>query len=209
MTRAIQRCVLVAAGVLALADQPRPEAKAVIAGLRARGLDVVLLTGDRREVAAAIAAQVGIPAVRAEALPQDKVAAIEALRQQGHRVVMVGDGINDAPALGAADVGIAMGSGTDIAIAAAGCTLLRPDLHGVISALAIARATVRTIRQNLFWAFGYNAAMLPLAAAGHLSPMIASAAMALSSVSVVWNSLRLGRAVGRPGAAIRTAVTAA
>jgi Cu+-exporting ATPase len=189
------------AGVLALADAPRPEAAAAVAALRRLGLQVMLVTGDRREVADAVGRALAIERVHAGMSPADKAALVSSLREQGRRVAMVGDGINDAPALAAADVGIAIGSGTDVAIAAAGATLLRADLLAVPEAFVLARATLRTIRQNLGWAFGYNAAAVPLAAGAlfpvtgwQLSPMLASAAMAASSVSVVLNSLRLRRA---------------
>lgn len=181
------------AGLLLLADELRPEAAAAVAALHRRGLETALLSGDQRATARRIAARLGITRVEAPLRPAEKVAAIERLRAEGRVVAMVGDGINDAPALAAADVGIAMGSGTDAAIAAAGFTLLRPDPRLVAAALEIARATRRTIRQNLAWAFLYNLLGLPVAAAGLLSPALAGTAMALSSVSVVANALRLRR----------------
>lgn len=189
------------AGLLALADQVKPGAAEAVARLRRMGLLVVLLTGDATGPAHAVGEQVGADRVLADLLPEDKVAAIVDLRARGHRVGMVGDGINDAPALAAADVGIAIGTGTDVAIAAAGITLVGGDPRGVPDALALSRAAVRAIHQNLFWAFAYNVLALPLAAGALypwtgrlLSPIVASAAMSFSSVSVVLNSLRLRRA---------------
>ena len=188
-------------GVIAAADTLRPEAPDAVAGLLRRGLRVLLVTGDNPRTAAKIAQEAGIHDVRAHALPADKAAVISDLQRQGERVAMVGDGINDAPALAQADVGIAMASGTDIAAAAADITLLRTDLRAIGDAIDVSRATIRTIRQNLFWAFAYNVVSVPLAAGvlypltgWLLSPMVGSAAMALSSVSVVLNSLRLRRA---------------
>ncbi len=181
------------AGLLALADRPRPEAAAVVRVLREWGLRVVLLTGDNVRTARAIAREVGIDDVRAEVLPDQKVAVVQELREAGEIVAMVGDGINDAPALAQADVGIAMGSGTDVALEAGDVVLVRSDLRGLLVALELARQTLATIRWNLFWAFAYNTILIPVAAAGFLNPMLAGLAMALSSVFVVTNSLRLRR----------------
>jgi Cu+-exporting ATPase len=190
------------AGLLALADPVKPAAAPALERLRAHGLDLYLLTGDRRSTAEALARTVGIPAdhVVAEVLPEGKVRVVEDLQRAGHKVAMVGDGINDAPALAGADLGIAVGTGTDVAIEAADVTLIRDDLEGVATALVLARRTFRTIRQNLFGAFVYNSLGIPVAAGILypafgllLSPVFASLAMALSSVTVVSNSLRLRR----------------
>jgi Cu+-exporting ATPase len=186
------------AAVFAIADALRPESTAVIASLRRRGLRVVMLSGDRKTTAEAVAKQVGVDEVIAEVLPDGKVDAIKSLQRDGHRVAMVGDGLNDAPALAQADVGIAMASGTDIAAEAAAVTLMRSDLRAVEQAIALSTKTMKTMKQNLFWAFIYNVVGIPVAAgvlypafAILLSPILASAAMAFSSVSVVTNSLRL------------------
>jgi cation-transporting ATPase V len=180
-------------GVLAVADTLKPGAREQIERLHAMGLEVAMLTGDNATTAAAIAASAGIDRSLAEVMPADKVGEISRLRAEGKTVAMVGDGVNDGPALVHADLGIAIGSGTDVAIESSDLTLLRGDLEGVATAIELSRRTYRTIVQNLAWAFGYNAAAIPLAAAGLLNPVIAGAAMAASSVSVVSNSLRLRR----------------
>jgi Cu+-exporting ATPase len=189
-----------AAGVIAVADPVKQTTPEALAALRAEGVRVVMLTGDNRTTAMAVAARLGITEVEAEVLPDQKSAIVARLRQQGRVVAMAGDGVNDAPALAAADVGIAMGTGTDVAIESAGVTLLKGDLTGIVRARRLSRATMRNIRQNLVFAFAYNAAGVPVAAGLLyplfgilLSPMIAAAAMALSSVSVVTNALRLDR----------------
>ncbi|MCY0876921.1 MAG: heavy metal translocating P-type ATPase [Firmicutes bacterium] len=182
-------------GLIGITDRVRTGAGQAIADLQRMGLDVYMLTGDNRRTAIAVAAQIGLPAdhVFAEALPDQKVTLIEHLQADGHVVAMVGDGINDAPALARADIGCAIGSGTDVAIETADIVLLRGDLQGVVAGIKLARATMRKVRQNLAWAFGYNVLGIPLAAFGVVSPVIAGAAMALSSVSVVSNSLLLKR----------------
>jgi P-type Cu+ transporter len=180
-------------GAMAVADTVKPSAAAAVAELRRLGLRTVLLTGDSQATAEAVAAVVGTDEVIATALPDRKVAVIAGLQAAGHRVAMVGDGVNDGPALAAADLGLALGSGTDVAITAADLILLRDDLGAVPDALALARGTLGTIRGNLTWAFGYNIAAIPLAAAGFLNPLIAGAAMAASSAFVVGNSVRLRR----------------
>jgi len=181
------------AGSLSVSDPLRAGAVDAVRRFREMGLDVILLSGDRKEIAEAIAKQAGIASLIAEVLPDGKVAAIRQLQAEGHVVAMAGDGINDAPALAQADIGFAMGSGTSIAMEAGDVTLLRADLMGVARAIALSRATWKVMKQNLGWALGYNAIAIPAAAFGYLSPVIASAAMALSSVSVVMNSLRLKR----------------
>ena len=185
-------------GLIAFGDEPRATAKAAIAGLERLGIETTMISGDSEGAARHVAHQLGLTRYEANVLPRDKARRVESLRQHGRVVAMVGDGINDAPALAAADVGVAMGSGTDIAMHAAGITLLRPDPRLVAAAIEISRMTVRKIRQNLFWAFVYNVVGIPLAAFGVLTPVFAGAAMALSSVSVVSNALLLKRYRERP-----------
>jgi len=178
-------------GAVAVRDTVKPSAPAAVARLSDLGLRPVLLTGDNAATARAVAAAAGIGEVLAEALPADKARMITDLQAAGRPAAMVGDGVNDAPALAAAQLGLALGSGTDVAIVAADMILLRDDLEAVPDAIALARATFRTIRRNLAWAFCYNMLAIPLAALGFLNPLLAAATMTLSSVFVVWNSLRL------------------
>jgi Cu+-exporting ATPase len=192
------------AAVIGVADPIKPGTVEAIAQLRAMGLGLVMISGDNKATARIIAAKLSITEVVAEVLPAGKVAALDALRATGESLAFVEDGINDATALAAADVGVAIGTGTDVAIEAADVVLMSGDLRGVVGALAISRATMRNIKQNLFWAFGYNAALIPVAAGAlypiwglQLSPMLAAGAMALSSVFVLTNALRL-RWVGGP-----------
>jgi P-type Cu+ transporter len=182
-----------ARGMIAVADTVKPTSAAAVQQLRRLGLTPVLLTGDHRTSAENVARQVGIDEVIADVTPQGKVAEVTRLQESGRQVAMVGDGVNDAAALAQADLGIAMGTGTDVAIQASDLTLVRGDLRAAADAIRLARATLRTIHVNLFWAFAYNVAAIPLAALGFLNPMFAGAAMALSSVSVVMNALRLRR----------------
>ena len=180
-------------GLLAFGDAPKPSAREAVARLRRRGIAVMMLTGDGMGAARAVAAALGIDQVRAEVLPEGKAEAVAALRGAGQVVAVVGDGVNDAPALAAADVGIAMATGTDVAMHTAGITLMRGDPLLVADALDVSRRTYRKIKQGLFWAFAYNVVGIPLAVFGLLSPVVAGAAMALSSVSVVANALLLRR----------------
>ncbi|HEY2013093.1 MAG TPA: heavy metal translocating P-type ATPase [Bryobacteraceae bacterium] len=179
------------AGTIEVADTIKPETAEAVRRLKAMGLEVWMLTGDKRSTAEAIAKEAGIENVLAEVMPEEKVAQIQKLQAQGRRVAMAGDGLNDAPALAQADLGLAMASGTGAAMEAGDITLMRDSVHGVADAIELSRHTMRIIRQNLFWAFAYNTVGIPIAALGLLSPMLASAAMALSSVTVVSNSLRL------------------
>jgi P-type E1-E2 ATPase len=180
-------------GAFAVTDTIKPSAAPAVARLRRLGLRPVLLTGDNAATARAVADTAGISEVISEALPAAKTRVIAGLQDEGRSVAMVGDGVNDGPALAAARLGLALGSGTDVAIAAADMIVLRDDLDAVPEVIALARATFRTIRANLAWAFCYNVLAIPLAAIGLLNPLVAAATMTLSSVFVVWNSLRLRR----------------
>jgi P-type E1-E2 ATPase len=182
-----------ARGVLAVADELKPNAVDVVRSLRERAVSVVVITGDNEATAAAVARRAGVDRVVAGVLPGQKAAEVERLQDEGRVVAMVGDGVNDGPALAQSDLGIALGTGTDVAIEASDITLIRGDLEGVPASLDLARRTYRVIVENLVWAFGYNVAAIPLAAFGLLNPVVAGAAMAFSSVSVVSNSLRLRR----------------
>jgi Cu+-exporting ATPase len=181
------------AGVIAVADTLKPEAADAVAALRAERVEVVMLTGDNERTAKAIARQLGIDRVIAEVLPSDKARVIAGLREGGRAVAMVGDGVNDAPALATADIGLAIGSGSDVAKETGGIILVRDDVRDVVSAIRLSKATMRKIKQNLFWAFIYNTVGIPVAALGFLNSIIAAAAMALSSLSVIVNSALLKR----------------
>jgi len=202
-------------GLLAFGDTAKPGAAEAVARLQRAGIQTVMLSGDNAGAAGAVAAQLGIQQFRAEVLPGDKATVIQELRAKGQVVAMVGDGINDAPALASADVGIAMSTGTDVAMQAAGITLMNGDPRRVADALDISRQTYATLKRGLFWAFAYNVVGIPLAALGQLNPVIAGAAMALSSVSVVGNALLLrrwrpaGATDGADGTAAAAAVRAA
>jgi Cu+-exporting ATPase len=181
------------AGVIAVADSMKETSREAVSRLKEMGIQVVMITGDNERTAAAIAKQAGIEHVIAEVLPEEKAAEVKKLQEQGRKVAMVGDGINDAPALATADIGMAIGTGTDVAMETADITLMRGDLNSIVDAIRISKKTISNIKQNLFWAFAYNTLGIPIAAAGFLAPWIAGSAMAFSSVTVVLNALRLQR----------------
>jgi Cu+-exporting ATPase len=181
------------AGIIAVADTLKPESHEAVAALLRDGIDVIMLSGDNERTARAIASQVGITKVIAEVLPVDKADVIRDLQSQGKVVAMVGDGVNDAPALAQADIGVAIGSGSDVAKETGNIILVKDDVRDVVTGIRLSRATMRKIKQNLFWAFVYNSIGVPIAALGFLNPIIAGAAMALSSLSVITNSALLRR----------------
>lgn len=181
------------AAIVAVADTLKPESKEAVGALRGRGIEVVLLSGDNRRTAEAIGRLLSIDRVIAEVLPSDKAQIIRELQSHGKVVAMVGDGVNDAPAIATADIGIAIGSGSDVAKETGGIILVKNDVRDVVAGIALSRATMRTIKQNLFWAFIYNSIGVPIAALGYLNPIIAAAAMALSSLTVIVNSALLRR----------------
>jgi Cu+-exporting ATPase len=180
-------------GMIAVADTLKENAEEVVKGLKSEGVQVIMLTGDNEKTARAIGAQVGIDRIIANVLPGDKAKIIKELQSEGKVVAMVGDGINDSPALAQSDIGIAIGSGSDVAKETGGIILVKDDLRDVIMSIKLSKATMRKIKQNLFWAFFYNTAAIPLAAFGLLNPIIAAAAMSISSLSVVTNSALLKR----------------
>ncbi|MDP4195611.1 MAG: HAD-IC family P-type ATPase, partial [Bacteroidota bacterium] len=178
-------------GILAIEDPIKQSSREALSELKKMGIKIVMLTGDNKKTASAIAKRIGIESFSAEILPEDKAKEVKKYQKGGEIVAMVGDGINDAPALAQSNLGIAMGNGTDVAIETADITLLRGDLNGIVNAIKLSKKTIKTIKQNLFWAFIYNVLGIPLAAIGMLNPMFAALAMSFSSVSVVSNSLRL------------------